>query len=174
MHEQPLCTLLNLRGNSTDMGFVDAVRSVAGVAPPTEPNTFAEADEFRLLWLAPDEWLLIAPAGSERMLVDALYRALGEQFAAVTGVSSGFARLGIAGAQSRDLLARGCTVDLHPRAFGIGRCVQTLLAKADVIIVQVDNAPAFHVIVQRSLAGYLWMWLTDAALEARAVARLSL
>ena len=70
------------------------------------------------------------------------------------------------GLGARELLARGCTLDLHPRAFPPWRCAQTLCAKADVIIQAVDagdDEAAFDLIVRRSFADYLWRWLADAS-----------
>ena len=80
-------------------------------------------------------------------------------------MSGGQAVVNITGAHSRDLLAKGCGLDLHPRAFGPGRCAKTILAKAGVIIRQVDDSPSFDVIVRRSVADYLARWLEDAAQE---------
>ena len=68
------------------------------------------------------------------------------------------------GTAARELLAFGCAVDLHPRAFGPGRCVQTMLAKAQVIIEQMTANPAFSVYVRASFATYLADWLLDAGL----------
>jgi sarcosine oxidase subunit gamma len=58
-------------------------------------------------------------------------------------------------------------VDLHPRVFGPGRCAQTLLAKAQVIIHQVNDAPTFHLYVRTSFAWYVAEWLLDAMTEYR-------
>ena len=62
-------------------------------------------------------------------------------------------------------MSKGCTVDLHPRVFGPGRCTQTHLGKAVVLIRQLDDSPSFDIIVRRSFADYLGLWLKDAALE---------
>ena len=62
-------------------------------------------------------------------------------------------------------LAKGCTLDLHPRVFGLGHVVQSTLARVDVILVQVsgDGDLAFDIHVGRSFAEYLWLWLEDAS-----------
>ena len=39
------------------------------------------------------------------------------------------------------------------------------LAKAPILIRQVDATPSFEIIVRRSFADYLWLWLEDAASE---------
>lgn len=143
------------------------MRSVVGVAPPTEPNTTAQGNDMTLLWLAPNEWLLIAPPDTQRDLRAAFASAFGNLFAAVTDVTSGYATLEIKGDEARHLLARGCGLDLHPSVFGPGQCAQTLLAKASVIVVPLDATPGYHVIVRRSMAAYLWRWLDDAAADVR-------
>lgn len=138
-----------------------------GVAPPLAANTTLEANEVEIVWLAPNEWLLITARDAQGDLEASLRHALAGLFAAVTDVSSGYTTFEIVGPQARDLLARGCALDLHPRVFGPGQAATTLLAKADVTIVQANAVPAFHVIVRRSLAVYLWRWLDDAAADMR-------
>lgn len=139
------------------------MRSATGLGLPIKPNTVADSAQLSALWLAPNEWLLVTPPGAHAELPAALRQALGNLFAAVVDVSSGYTTIEIRGPETRDLLARGCAVDLHPRVFGPGQCAQTLLAKAQVTIVKVGSPPRFHVIVRRSMAEYLWRWLDDAA-----------
>jgi sarcosine oxidase subunit gamma len=62
------------------------------------------------------------------------------------------------------LLAHGCALDLRPRVFGPGRCAQTLLARAGVVLMARDG-DEFLVFVRSSFAGYLAAWLLDAAAE---------
>ncbi len=52
---------LNLRGDPHDARFVAAVRAVVGVAPPLTPNMVNEAHDIVVLWLGPDEWLIVTP-----------------------------------------------------------------------------------------------------------------
>ena len=92
-------------------------------------------------------------------------RRAGAGAAAVVDVSANRTTISIAGPRARDLLAFGCSIDLDPRAFGPGRCAQTMLARAQVIIVPVgpEAEPAFRVLVRPSFAAYLAAWLADAA-----------
>jgi len=60
------------------------------------------------------------------------------------------------------VLAKGCTLDLHPRSFATGRCAQTGLAKASILISKFDDVPTFEVFVRRSFAEYLALWLQHA------------
>ena len=64
-----------------------------------------------------------------------------------------------------DVLREGCSLDFHPRVFRPGLCAQTTVAKAGVLIYYVDQEPTIDLIVRRSFAEYLALWLQDAALE---------
>ena len=156
---------LNLRGNPADHAFLDAVERVLGFGLLVEPNTVAESGELATLWLGPDEWLVLSPPGRETDLAGALHDALGDLFSAVTDVTGGQTVINISGCRARDVLAKGCTLDLHPRAFGPGRCAQTLVGKAMITVRQMDDSPSFDLIVRRSFADYLARWLEDAARE---------
>ena len=63
------------------------------------------------------------------------------------------------------MIAKGCTIDLHPSVFRPGRVVRTLLAKTGIILHQVDETPTYEITVHRSFADYAWRWLEDAGLE---------
>jgi sarcosine oxidase subunit gamma len=66
----------------------------------------------------------------------------------------------------RDILAKGCSIDLHPRVFGRGSSAQTALGQAGVVLLALsDTGDDYLVLVRSSFAGYLGDWLLDAALE---------
>jgi sarcosine oxidase subunit gamma len=113
---------------------------------PVEPNTTGG----RALWLGPDEWLVIG--AREGDFPDA---------AAAVDVSANRVCFELAGDGVEDVLAQGCSLDLHPTAFAPGRCAQTLLAKAQVILHRRD-AETFRILVRPSYAPYLRAWLEDA------------
>jgi hypothetical protein len=54
-----------------------------------------------------------------------LRQALANCFAAVTEVSGGQTVILLRGDSVRDMLAKGCPLDLHARVFGIDRCAQS-------------------------------------------------
>jgi sarcosine oxidase subunit gamma len=140
---------------------------LAGVPLPLQPNRVASMRTLRTLWLGPDEWLVTSPEGMAPELLGRLTRALAGRHAQVTDLSASRAVIEIAGSRARDLLEKGCGLDLHPRAFGPGHCAQTLFAKLPVIIDQTSAAPLYRLFVRRSAARWLADWLIDAALEFR-------
>jgi sarcosine oxidase, subunit gamma len=74
----------------------------------------------------------------------------------------------LTGPSSRDVLASCCALDLHPRVFGPGQCAQTLIAKAPVLLSQVDAAPTYRLFIRPSLAEYVVSWLVDGMHGVRA------
>jgi sarcosine oxidase subunit gamma len=151
--------IVNFRGNGQDSAFLQAVKAVTGADLPVKPNTTTQAGEFRLLWLGPTEYWVTAPAGSEERLVSDLRQAFTGQHAAVIDVSESRTVITISGPDAGEVLARGCSLDLHPRAFGPGQCAQTGLAKANVLIDQRDAVPSYDIYVLKSFADYLWQWI---------------
>jgi sarcosine oxidase, subunit gamma len=140
---------------------------LAGVPLPLEPNRVASMRELRSLWLGPDEWLVTAPRGLAPDLMGRLTRALAGRRATITDLSASRAIIEIGGPRARRLLEKGCGLDLHPRAFGPGRCAGTLFARLPVVIDQTSAAPAYRLFVRRSAARWLAQWLIDAAEEFR-------
>jgi sarcosine oxidase, subunit gamma len=136
---------------------------LAGLPLPLSPNRVAAMGSVRVLWLGPDEWLVVSPEDGGADLGERLARAVARRRAAVTDLSSSHAVVEIAGAAARTLLAAGCGLDLHPRSFRPGQCAQTLLARVPVILDQLDPAPRYRLFVRRSYARWLCDWLIDAA-----------
>jgi sarcosine oxidase subunit gamma len=66
--------------------------------------------------------------------------------------------------ETRDVLGRGCSIDLRERAFPAGACAQTLVARIRVIVER-TAADEYVLRVRRSFAPYLVAWLLDALPE---------
>ena len=164
---------LNLRGDPANEAFMDAVSSVIGRAPPTVPNTWTGKDDSgedpRTLWLAPGEWLIVTAADAGDTLAGKLAAAVADHGGSVVDVGDARTVLVLHGPNARNVLMKGCPLDLHPDAFRPGDCAQSLLARAAVILCQrkddADAGTSFEIHVARSFAAYLWAWLEDAAGE---------
>ena len=160
---------IDLRGDAHDRAFMAAVGRVLDLLLPSEPCTSASKAQTAALWLGPDQWLVTCPAPEVAGLVNSLREALANLHVAITDVTDGRVAFRLAGPSARDVLAKGCPLDLHPRAFPLGGCAQSLLGKAAVLIHLLDDererGPSFDVYVARSFAHYLWMWLEDAGRE---------
>jgi sarcosine oxidase, subunit gamma len=118
------------------------VASVLGRALPgageAAPGGTAGADADRVgpacvLWLGPGWYLLVDAPDTAGAWEAALADALGDSGCAVD-VSAGRTALELTGPHALDVLAHGCSLDLHPRVFGPGRCARTRLAQARVVL----------------------------------------
>ncbi|MFG3019552.1 sarcosine oxidase subunit gamma [Streptomyces sp. NPDC048254] len=163
--ELPFLAQVNVRLDAKSPA-ADAVGLALGLQLPLEPDTVVHAGEVTAVWLGPDEWLVVGRPGTERDLESRIRTAAGDEPLAATDVSAQRTTLLVGGPRARDLLAHGCALDLHPRAFGPGRCAQTTLARTQVVLVARDETRAgFWVLVRSSFAGYLVDWVLDAAVE---------
>ncbi|MGH6930044.1 MAG: sarcosine oxidase subunit gamma [Dongiaceae bacterium] len=169
--EQAHCCQIDIRGEAGDAAFAGAVRSVTGLQLPSTPNSFATAGELACLWLGPDEWLIFGPGGDEHEIAGRLRAAFADLHAAVIDVSEARTAITLAGPRARELLAKGTSIDLHPRVFGPGRCVQTGFAGANIILRQTDQTPAFEILVLNSFAEHVWAWIEGACREFRVAVR---
>ena len=150
-----------LRVRAAEAAWVATALAVLGLDLPRAPNTVRLGDR-RLLWTGPGEWLLTAAEGGLPDLA-AIGAALGDIPYLLADITDGREVIALSGNNARALLAKGCSLDLHPRQFTTGQCAQTLLARVPVLLVQTSDEPRFDLIVDRSLAAYLWDWIGVAA-----------
>lgn len=131
-----------------------------GLALTEAPRAYKIGD-MTLIWTAPAQWLATA---ADRSLADRLGAAL-SGIAAVADQSDARAVVRLSGPKARDVLAKGCLVDLHPRAFGPGQVAMTVFGHINVMLRQVDDRPTFEIALFRSMAESFWHWLGAAAGE---------
>ncbi|MGX1478997.1 UNVERIFIED_CONTAM: heterotetrameric sarcosine oxidase gamma subunit [Streptomyces canus] len=83
----------------------------------------------------------------------------------VVDVSANRTTLELSGPAAREVLEKGCPLDLHPRAFGPGRAVSTTVGPIAVLLWQLDDGPTYRLLPRSSFADYLARWLIDAMSE---------
>jgi sarcosine oxidase subunit gamma len=155
--------IINFRGNAEDPAFAAAVKSATGVDLPVKANTVNGSGANRILWLGPDEWWLVAPGEQRVALIEQLRQVFSGQHTAVIDVSESRTVIGLTGSSARDLLARGVSLDLHPRVFGPGQCAQTGMSKSNVLLHQTGDEPSYEIYILKSFADYLWRWMSLTA-----------
>jgi sarcosine oxidase subunit gamma len=128
---------------------------------PTEPDTVLMVGDRSILWLGPDEWLVTSGVETAAAIVGELETAPSDRHRAVTDVSANRAVVDLTGAGALDLLATGCSLDLHPTRWHTGMCAQTLFARASVILEQREHAT--RIFIRPSFADYLVDRLLAAA-----------
>ena len=124
----------------------------------------AANSERAVLWMGPDEQLILAAAEGGESLGANLREALGALPHSLVDMSHRQLALEVSGPTAQTLLNAGCPLDLHISAFPVGMCTRTVLGKADIVLWR-TGPDSFHVEVWRSFADYVARFLTEAARE---------
>ena len=157
---------VNLRLDSSDPDAVAALEAI-GIRLPGESNGVASADR-RVLWLGPDEWLIVTAPGEEVAVLQQASQALAGRHHALTDLTDNYTTIRLAGPSAEAVLAKGCPLDLHGSVFPAGQVAQSLIGSVDMILecmADETEGRAFLIFVRRSFAQYTWDWLADGAVE---------
>ena len=131
-----------------------------------DPGKATLTESFTALPLSPGQWLLVAGEGRDGGFArDIASRVEGLGY--VSDQSHGRTCLRVAGPKSRDLMRKGCRLDLHPRVASPGFCAQTPIAQIGTLIHQIDDAPTYDLYLYPGLAKSFLRWLEEAAAEYR-------
>lgn len=131
-----------------------------GLELPMKPAATG-GDELTMVWAGASQWLAVSRKPD-------VARRLAEELKALAAISDqgdGRAVLMLEGAQVREMLAKGCPVDLHPRSFSRGDAIVTTIAGIGVQLWQMPDSDAFHLAIARSMAASFWSWLTHSAAQ---------
>ena len=163
LREKKLRGHLTLRGDAHDPAFAKGVQDVLGMDLPVA-LTLGANGETSLQWMGPDEWLLIVPEGEEFATEQRLREALAGQHIQIVNVSGGQTLVELSGEKVRELLMKSTPYDVHPSNFPVGKAVGTHFAKSQLIIRHTAE-DVWELVVRRSFADYIWLWLQDASAE---------
>ncbi|UTW10264.1 sarcosine oxidase subunit gamma [Marinobacterium rhizophilum] len=163
LQEHKLLGHLVIRGSQDNAAFLAGARAVLGVDLPTQPLTSAEAGTLSVRWIAPDEWLVILPGLEAFELENRLREAMSGHIA-IVNVSGGQTVLELSGADARAVLKKSTPYDVHDRNFPVGKVVTTVFAKSQAVIRRTGEQ-SWELVIRRSFADYLWLWLQDACAE---------
>lgn len=112
------------------------------------------------LAVRPGRWLLLGPPAAPGPSLLAWQQALAGRGAAVD-VSAGLAVLVLGGRDVREMLARGCRLDLNPAAFPAGAAAATIMAQVPVVLAALTSR--ILVLTPATTARHLNEWLVSTA-----------
>ncbi|MET1012432.1 MAG: sarcosine oxidase subunit gamma family protein [Actinomycetota bacterium] len=119
--------------------------------PPPAANTVTTWEGRDVLWLGPDEWLVVDQPDDVMTIVRELEEALAGNHHSVLDVGAN--RIVYELHNGLERLATSCGLDLDPSRWLPGMCAQTLFGQAQVILHQRDERRT-RVFVRPSFAGY--------------------
>jgi sarcosine oxidase, subunit gamma len=168
LQEQKLLGHLVLRGSLQNDSFTKGFAEVAGFALPG-PLQSTAAGDISALWIAPDEWLLIV-SGVEAFGLEKRLREVIDGHFAITNVSGGQTVLILSGNDAINVLKKSIGYDLRDSNFPVGKVVTTTFVKTQAVIRRTGEQQ-WELVIRRSFADYVWLWLQDACAEYGLVVR---
>ncbi len=153
---------VNLRSSPDNPATIKALFYELGLEFPKSNNSFYRAGNRFIIWLGPDEWLLLGESG----MAGEAHVALNDDggHVSVVNVSDAFGGVTISGVHCRDLLAKFCALDFHSDIFTQGTSAQTLLSHAGAVVLCLDE-DEFMIIGRSSFMPYIAKLLTSGAGE---------
>jgi sarcosine oxidase subunit gamma len=160
--EAGLCGMITLRGDLSDTAFKKAVSAATGADIPAERQMVQGTDGRTVLWMSPDELLLMCPHDQAEADVAALRNGLEGQHAMVVNVSDARALFALRGAGVREVLAKGAPADLSADGLPLGEVRRSRIGQVAAAFWLTDAETA-HVVCFRSVAGYMFEFLKTAS-----------
>jgi sarcosine oxidase subunit gamma len=165
IREVPFLTMIGLRV-VPDTAAAVGIEASLGSSLPAGCGAVTAADDRSVLWLSPDEFLVICD-DEPGELTRTLRAALGDEPGSVIDLSANRTTFELSGPSARAALEKGCSLDLHPRTFGVGTAFVTLIGSVPVIVWKTGE-DAYRILPRSSFADFLGRWLLDATAEFKA------
>lgn len=139
-----------------------AAAAALGIPDPDAAGRTTGDDATTLIWLGPDERLLLSWRDDAAALGARLEADLSGHAHSLVDVTQRQVGLRLTAPFAADLLNCGCPLDLDPARFPVGSGTRTLFNKTDIVLWR-RGEQEFHIEVWRSFADYLQRWLAEAA-----------
>lgn len=146
--------------SSNDEKTCGYAKEILNQSLPLKFNTFNSGNH-EIYWLRPNEWL-VATKENIKSISSKIDQNIDIH---IIDQSGGFAQMRLDGENSRDILEKGCPLDVSSGVFSAGMCAQTNLAKSNIILAQLDDSPSYNIIVRRSFSDYMAEWILNAGKE---------
>ncbi len=166
LREIPFQTMVGLRVTQASDAAQRLEKVLGTLLPDAHGRVTAESGR-SVLWLGPDEFLVVSDEDHSQ-LTRSLTEALQADHGSVVDLSANRTTFELIGPSAREVLEKGCPLDLHPRVFKEGTAVNTNIGHVPVILWK--TAPeSYRIYPRSSFADYLGRWLADAMGEFAAL-----
>ena len=163
IREVPFLTMVGVRAvpGSAAAGRIE---TRLATSLPSACGAVTTGDGVSVLWLSPDEFLVVSEEQRRAPLTAALVESLQGEPGSATDLSANRTTFELGGPSAREVLEKGCPLDLHPRAFQVGTAYLTLIGSVPVILWKVADE-LYRIFPRSSFADFLGRWLLDAMAE---------
>lgn len=167
IEEAGLTGMIALRGDLASSQMAAAVEAATGAALP-EPWRVAQGSKGRVVWMSPDELLILTGADRAEATLSAASEALAGQHHLALDMSDSRVVFRLTGAAVGEVLAKGAPVDLRDSAFPVGAVRRTHIAEIAVGFWRL-GPEEWEIVCFRSLGHHLLGWLEAVSVDGAAV-----
>ena len=162
IQELPYVNKINLRLDPNNNVYMSSCGKILGAVLPTKPNTYVQNEKVKIIWLGPDEWMIINDQENELFIK--LKNELGDLEASVTDVSENRTIIRLSGKKIMTLLSKFLVLDLEKNLGTQSSCAQTIFVKVPILLVRNNDnnqIPVIDIFTNRSHANYIYNLIVD-------------
>jgi len=166
IEELSLTGKINIRGKSSDKEFMKNIGSALNLVLPIEPNVRIFNNNISIMWLGPNEWLVITPENEKDGIISLLKSNLNPQKTAITDVSFNRTILRLEGEKVFTLLSKFLVANLEKILKTNFSVAQSIFIKIPVLFVRnnTDEEPtSLDLHLNRSHTKYVYELLVDGS-----------
>lgn len=143
-------------------GKTKAVERTLGIKET--PGQSSSTKDYLAIPLCPGEWMLVSSKANPKDFAKGIAAKL-KKNGYVSEQSDARVIFRISGPKARELMQKGCRLDLHPSATKAGWCAQTQMAQVGTIIHQNDDKPTYDISVYSGFAQHFAEWLLHSGAQ---------
>ena len=166
IEELSLSGKINIRGKSSDKEFMKNIGSALNLVLPIEPNVRIFNNNISIMWLGPNEWLVITPENEKDGIISLLKSNLNPQKTAITDVSFNRTILRLEGEKVFTLLSKFLVANLEKILKTNFTVAQTIFIKIPVLFVRNntdEESTSLDLHLNRSHTKYVYELLVDGS-----------
>ena len=162
VQEFPFVNKINLRFDPNNDDYMSSCVKILDSLLPIKPNIYVQNGKVKIIWLGPDEWMLIN--NEENELFTKLKNELGDLEASITDVSENRTIIRLSGKKIFTLLSKFLVLDLEKNLGTQSSCAQTLFVKVPILLIRNEDnneIPVIDIFINRSHANFIYNLLVD-------------
>ncbi len=166
IEENTLSGKINIRGKSSDKEFMKSIGSVLNLVLPIEPNVRIFNNNISIMWLGPNEWLVVTPINEKDKIISLLESRLNPEKTAITDVSFNRTVLRLEGDKVFNLLSKFLVANLEIILKSNFSVAQTIFIKIPVLIIRNNTdkeTTSLDLHLNRSHTKYVYNLLVDGS-----------